>query len=1156
MAHRSNQAVASQEQPAPQAPDDPPPPRRFLIGWTTAIMALVASTAGVMLALWLLRFPIAAFFIGSALSERGAEADFQIADITLNRAVLSNVRFGSENAPDAAIPRLEARWAWSGLSPRLTGLYVTSPRLRARMDAAGRISAGSLDRLGGGPPGRRRPSLPAIELEIEDGQALIEAPFGALTATFHAAGTLGTNFSALARIAEASRPGQTHALDRGSAELVIVSRDDTIAARLTADVARLVWQGAVLEDAHVRLLARAPLDLARYDVEAAWRLASIDAPSITGNRLSGAIGGEAMVRENSLEPEVWQGQARVNAGALALASNEITSARIDVRIDGREAQGNGRWSLAGESFNGLAMVAQRPNAAGEFTFDLRGDERLNGQAQLALTQAQLNNEAQESLRATFPDLPTAPVGPTFDRAEHALDVAADRFNLTLPLTMDADESGFRLRITEAAEARAASGAVLRLSPLRQDTPALVAEFPSTTVHGAIALELSGGGAPTAALLLDTLDWSPSAPFEADGTLTLSNWSADGASIAANELNIGIAISPQGIGRIDLQGPARVTGPLGEGEVRDMVADLDLAVLWNPGWRVVPNRGCIPIRLGGIDAAGLSFHNGAFSLCALDGALIAADAQRNLSGGFNIRGLGLNGRMAGEHGAPARLSAANVIGRFRGRTGDVTLAVEAQTPSLRIDMAEGRPLAIAMQRATANAHIANNTWRVDGQFDSGSLADPTLPGSVSTITGRWSAAPDENDGPIIRVEAGEALLTANRPASEEERPLFNPLRLTNVDASVRNGRIEATGQILLADRARQLAQFVAQHMIDEGTGDARVIAESIVFGNDLQPYEITEQARGMVENMRGPASLNANILWTRDAITSNGRVGLNGVSLATSTIPVVRDVRGEIYFDNLFELTTPPGQQITVGELNPGIAVHNGRVSFQLLPEQQVSIERAEFDFASGILAMAPTTIRLGAEETQFILTLRDVDAAELINTFEIPDLAATGTVEGNFPLLLTRRSAFIQNGVLRASTEGGTIAYTGNAGGDAAGPARIAFDALRNFRYDALSLTLDGDLNGEVVSSIEFSGHNAGGAVDLGQIAPIPGVGSVTVRGVPFDFNVRVSAPFRSLAQTAATITDPTALLNRAQGDDSEDEDQEGATERTEPVDQGGPGTR
>mgnify|MGYP006219452171 CR=1 FL=1 len=39
------------------------------------------------------------------------------------------------------------------------------------------------------------------------------------------------------------------------------------------------------------------------------------------------------------------------------------------------------------------------------------------------------------------------------------------------------------------------------------------------------------------LLLDTVDWTPGAPFEADGTLTLANWSANTASIAASELFI-------------------------------------------------------------------------------------------------------------------------------------------------------------------------------------------------------------------------------------------------------------------------------------------------------------------------------------------------------------------------------------------------------------------------------------------------------------------------------------------------------------------------------------------------------------------------------------------------------------------------------------------
>jgi hypothetical protein len=416
--------------------------------------------------------------------------------------------------------------------------------------------------------------------------------------------------------------------------------------------------------------------------------------------------------------------------------------------------------------------------------------------------------------------------------------------------------------------------------------------------------------------------------------------------------------------------------------------------------------------------------------------------------------------------------------------------------------------------------------------------------VSTIAGAWTAAPEDGE-PVVRIAAGEALLTANRAQNSAERPLFNPLRVADVSAVVRGGHVNAEGALLLADGPRSLARFTAQHETVAGEGSAHVQAEDLVFDEILQPYSITERARGMVENVRGHASAAADIDWTRDRIEAVGRIRLDGVSLATSTIPVVQNVRGEVFFDDLFALTTPRGQEVTIGLVNPGVAVQNGRVRFQLLTDQRVSIERAEFEFASGVLAMTPTTIALGADETHFELTMRDVAAADLLAQLTIPDLEATGRVEGSFPLLLTRRSALIQNGVLRARPGGGTIAYTGAAGANAVGPARIAFDALRSFRYDELSLTLNGDLSGEVVSAIAFSGENTGRNVDLGDIAPVPGLGRVTVRGVPFDFNVTVTAPFRRLAQTAASFTDPGAILNRAETPPNSD-----------PVDQGPPTPR
>ncbi len=1156
MPHRSDQAVASQEQAASQPPDDTPPARRTIIGWTTALAALGLSTAGVIGVLWLARMPIASFFIGAALADRGAEADFDLVNLDLSHLVLEDLRLGSESSPDVAAPRIEARWTWDGLTPRLDAVRVSEPVVRLRITDEGRITAGSLDRLSAGPPGRRRASIPAIELEIVDGAAEILAPFGTLAATFEGSGRLGDDFQAVGRIEETSQAEGEHALDRGGANLVVASRDGVLAAQINANVVSLRWGDTTFEQAAVRVTARAPLDLSRYEGEAAWRVASLEAPSMSARQLSGGFGGEAATNETNTQPRVWQGQVRFNAASLRVSGNAVQTLRFDARLEGDAANGDARWTLTGQDFDGLSMLAPQLTASGDLRFATNGAANATGTARAALTQARLTAEAQETLREAFPNLADAPIGPTFASAEDALVSAAQRFDLTVPLELAIDDSSTRITVSAPVEARAATGAVVRLEPLRADSPTLVMQWPGAALHGAAALNISGGGAPRTALLIDSIDWAPGAPFEADGTLTLTEWRAGAASIATNELAVALNIAPNGAGRLELRGPASITGPIGDGEVRDMVAALDLAVLWSRGWRVVPN-GCVPIRMGGLDAAGLSFSNGAFSLCPTGEALIAADAGRNLSGGFSIRGLALNGRMAGPEAQPAQIAADVLTGQFRGVTDDITLALQASRPRLNIVMGEEHTLALALQSASANARIGGGTWNIEGDFEQGTLNDQSLPGVVSTIAGQWRAAPRENgEGPVIEVTSGEALLTAHTPATEDERPLFNPMRLANVQAVLADGEVNANGAIVLDASEQQLAAFTAFHDIGDGAGSTRISAASVTFDETLQPYNITERARGMVENVRGSASVVADVTWTRDVLSATGTISTTGVSFATATMPVVQDVRGAIYFDDLFNLTTPPGQNATIGLINPGLAARNGQIRFQLLPEQRVSIEQAEFEFAGGVLAMAPATVRLGEDETRIELTLRDVDAADLIANLNVPDLAATGKVEGSFPLRLTRQTAFIEGGVLRSQGEGGILSYTGTAGENVEGFSRIAFDALRRFNYDNLVLTLDGDLNGDVVSSIEFSGRNSGRPVELGDMTAIPGIGSVQVRGVPFDFNVRISAPFRSLARTAAGIIDPGTIIQGAQGETQTNVEVTPPTEQPETVDPNAPGTR
>jgi hypothetical protein len=1122
MAHRFDQAVASQDRHG--APAEPPrPPRRaLLIGWGSAIAALIISTAAVAVVVWLVRMPIAKLVLNGALAQRGIEADFRLTDLDFGRAVLRDVRIGGAETPDASVALIEARWTWIGLSPQLRALRLVEPRLRLHLTDRGGFSAGALDRLRSEPTGER-PHVPHIELTVERGEVALDAPFGSLAAEVRGAGRLGLDFSGSVRLRQTSAANGAYRLDGAAGELLVAARDDVIAASLSANARSIAWADTHAQNAALRLAVRAPMDLSRYRVEAAWQADGLQSPAFGGGDINGAAGIDTITRADSLLPTAWRLEARAYAADASTQSVDAHHVGFDATIDGADLTGRGRWAAAAEGLSGLSLASQRAAASGTATIDLRGAGALDSSGQVSLHHARLEPAAAHVFRRILPDLGAAPIGPTFARARAALDSAARDFDALLPFTAHVEPTSADLVVRRAATVRAASGAFLRIAPLRIDAPALSTHWPGAAIHGAVDMELAGGGAPSADLLLDTIDWSPGAPLDGEGTLSLSNWRAESASIDADELTIGVSLGPGGAGRVDLRGPARISGPIGDGEVRDMIADLNLGLAWDRGWRIVADNDCIPIRLGAVDAAGFTFASGRLEVCPVGSAMLAADASQRLSGGFRIHALALEGEMAGPQAQSARLSASDIVGRFHGAAEDALLSIQASAPALRLALGEQRTLTLTGARITADARLARD-WRIDGAFSEGALNDPALPGVVTAIAGRWSAAPE--DGRVVAaIYAGEALLTANRPASDQQRPLFHPLRLADFSATLRNGVVDASGGLVLAEKSHQLARFSARHDVENGEGGARIIADNLMFDHALQPYDITEMARGMVDNVRGAMSATADIAWTREAITGTGRAHLDGVSLATSTIPVVRGVRGDINFDNLFALTTPPGQEIAIDLLNPGLAVHDGRVRFQLLPDRRVAIEQAQFGFASGVLAMTPATIQLGSEETRFELSLQNVDAAALLANLNIPDLTATGRVEGRFPLLLMRRTATVEHGALHAMPGGGMIAYVGHAGDNVHGAASVAFEALRSFRYDHLNMTLNGDLNGELISSIEFRGYNSGQPVHLGRIAPT--LGDVTVRGVPFAFHVTLIAPFRSLSETAASISQPTAILDR-----------------------------
>src|SRR3546814_18503516 len=83
------------------------------------------------------------------------------------------------------------------------------------------------------------------------------------------------------------------------------------------------------------------------------------------------------------------------------------------------------------------------------------------------------------------------------------------------------------------------------------------------------------------------------------------------------------------------------------------------------------------------------------------------------------------------------------------------------------------------------------------------------------------------------------------------------------------------------------------------------------------------------------------------------------------------------------------------------------------------------------------------------------------------------------------------------------LAYVGELSNHDLGTmANFAFGALRSLKYDDLSILLNGDLDGEMVTDIRFGGVGQGeGATRNFLIDP--------VAKLPFVFNGKINAPFR-----------------------------------------------
>ncbi len=580
--------------------------------------------------------------------------------------------------------------------------------------------------------------------------------------------------------------------------------------------------------------------------------------------------------------------------------------------------------------------------------------------------------------------------------------------------------------------------------------------------------LTGGGFPATQLRLTG----------ASGIAVVAPITANGTQLSLTPITFALGPSWQ------FETVATINGALGAAQVGGLTVPVSLAA------GATPLAGCTPIRFEAVRLNTLTLAPGAINFCL----------RGNQA---HVDGLSLAGTLGG---SPLKVSAQKAVIAL----GDADFGLD----QLNVQIGSGAEKS-AFEIAHLNGSMSGNS--AAGYYAGIAARIGSVPLRITEAKGDWRFA----NGSLA--SSGGFLLA---DAAAEAR--FQPMGVTGLKLGIADGRITAQGVVNHTQTGTPIANVRLVHNLSGGIGEANIDMPGVTFGQQVQPEELTRVTLGVIANVEGTLKGNARINWSPSGVTSTGRFGTDGVDLAAAFGPV-RRLQGFVEFTDLLGLVSAPSQTVKISEINPGIAVTQGEVRFQLLPNLRTQIEGGRWPFSGGELLLDPTLLDL-TQQAERHLTFRvsGVDAARFIQQLEFENISATGRFDGVLPMIFDNSGGRIVGGRIVAQT-GGTLAYVGDISNEKLGAmGRFAFDALKSIRYERLSIDLDGALDGDVVTRVSFKGVNQAPIGGVRAKLPIP-IKVTGLTGIPFIFNVRITAPFRQLFELTRSFDDPSRLIQRFQ---------------------------
>ncbi len=247
------------------------------------------------------------------------------------------------------------------------------------------------------------------------------------------------------------------------------------------------------------------------------------------------------------------------------------------------------------------------------------------------------------------------------------------------------------------------------------------------------------------------------------------------------------------------------------------------------------------------------------------------------------------------------------------------------------------------------------------------------------------------------------------------------------------------------------------------------------GEGTGPGQLVPALAAIVRSAAGEVDARGELTWGSGGLGGSADVALRDLTLETRAARIER-VNAALHFDGPWPPRTPRSQLISMARVDFGLELTNGLVRCGLRRGGRIDLEQAEWRFAGGVVRTSGRFDPFAAKQ-QLEMTVDDVDLAELLALVHLEGLTGNGRLQGRLPLSVESGRIRILAAELHASDAGGWVRYRPSGRPhEALGAAGAALgdflDALRDFRFEKLSLRVDGDPHGEVKVAVSLAGAN------------------------------------------------------------------------------------